>query len=211
MCFIGGMISKDVSVYFDGFNMYHALHDLGENHLKWVDLWALSEKLIRPERGEKLCSVKYFTAYATWLESNMRRHEKYVAALEASGVTTVLGRFKKKPNKCRKCGNSFISHEEKETDVNIGAHLMADALQDRFHRALVVSADTDLNGVVNFTASEAKNASIDIVAPPGRLKNNSMSKFEIAKGKVRKSLLPAKLTKDGKQIIRPKEYDPPVS
>jgi len=30
-------------VYIDGFNLYHALDDLRENHLKWVDLWALSQ------------------------------------------------------------------------------------------------------------------------------------------------------------------------
>jgi len=37
-------------VYIDGFNFYHAVDDLGEPHLKWVDLWALSEKLLRADQ-----------------------------------------------------------------------------------------------------------------------------------------------------------------
>ena len=40
------MTTKRVAVYVDGFNLYHALDDLAENHLKWLDLWSLSETLI---------------------------------------------------------------------------------------------------------------------------------------------------------------------
>ena len=120
-----------------------------------------------------------------------------------------MGRFKEKKNKCRSCGNKYLSHEEKETDVNIGAHLMADALQDRFDRALVISADTDLNGVVEFARNEARSKIIQIVAPPGRKRNNRMALFAISKGKVAQSLLPDECELDGKIISRPESYLPP--
>jgi uncharacterized LabA/DUF88 family protein len=196
-------------VYIDGFNLYHAIDDLGEPHLKWVDLWSLSEKLLRGD--QQLTAVKYFTAYATWRPASYRRHQRYVAALEARGVTPVIGRFKAKSVRCQaKCHQTYMTHEEKETDVNIGVHLIADALKDRFDRALIISADTDLNSAVRLTRAEAPGKRIDLVAPPGRKGRNSAALFEVTKGRVRSSLLPARIQRpDGQAIQRPTEYDPP--
>lgn len=198
-------------VYIDGFNLYHAIDDLGEPHLKWVNLWALSETLLKGD--QQLVAVKYFSAYATWRQRSYRRHQRYVQALEASGVTPILGHFKIKTVKCQAaCRQTYTTHEEKETDVNIGVHLMADALADRFDRALVVSADTDLNAAVALTRLEAPGKQIAIVAPPGRKSRNSSALFEITKGRIRASLLPAEMKfPDGKAIVRPVEYDPPAT
>jgi uncharacterized LabA/DUF88 family protein len=197
-------------VYIDGFNLYHALDDLAEAHLKWVDLWSLSKKLLRADQN--LSAVKYFTAYATWRPDSYRRHQRYVAALEACGVTPIIGRFKRKTVRCHaKCGRTYVTHEEKETDVNIGAHLIADALKDRFDRALVISADTDLNAAIALARAEAAGKRIDLVAPPGRKGRNSAALFEVTKGKVRNSLLPAKVHRaNGATIERPAEYNPPA-
>lgn len=196
-------------VYIDGFNLYHAIDDLGESHLKWVDLWSLSQKLLHPD--QTLVAVKYFTAYATWRPESYRRHQRYVAALEACGVTPIIGRFKRKTVHCRaKCRQTYITHEEKETDVNIGVHLVADALRDRFDRALVVSADTDLNSAVLLARAEAPAKRVDLVAPPNRMGRNSAALFEITKGRVRSSLLPAQIhASAGKVIVRPEKYEPP--
>ncbi len=48
--------------YIDGFNLYHASDELNREHLKWVDLWALSQSVVRP--NETLITVHYFSAYA---------------------------------------------------------------------------------------------------------------------------------------------------
>lgn len=204
------MSNQRVSVYVDGFNLYHALDDLGENHLKWLDLWSLSEKLVRTT--EEVRCVKYFTAYATWRPTSYRRHQRYVQALEAHGVTSIIGRFKVKTVRCQaQCRLEYTTHEEKETDVNIGVHLMADALSNRFDRALVISADTDLNAAVALVRAEAAGKRIDLVAPPGRKNRNSIALFEITKGRVRSSLLPEQiLLPSGKTVTRPSEYDPPA-
>jgi uncharacterized LabA/DUF88 family protein len=196
-------------VYIDGFNLYHAIDDLREPHLKWVDLWALSEKLLLSD--QQLVAVKYFTAYATWRHQSFRRHERYVAALEAKGVTPIIGRFKRKTVRCHaKCRQTYVTHEEKETDVNIGVHLIADALRDRFDRALVISADTDLNSAVGLARLEAPGKRIDLVAPPGRMARNSAALFEVTTGRVRSSLLPKEIAgPGGRAIIRPDKYDPP--
>jgi len=198
-----------VIVYIDGFNLYHAIDELEKPHLKWVNLWELSTKLIRPH--ETLCVVKYFTAYATWRPESYRRHERYVAALETTGVTPIIGHFKAKSVQCKAvCQQNYTTHEEKETDVNIGIHLVADALHDRFDRALVVSADTDLNPAVLLTRAEAAGKRVDIVAPPNRMNRNSAASFSITKGKIASSLLPAVITvSENTTIIRPEKYDPP--
>ena len=201
------MPDKRVSVYVDGFNLYHALDALGQNHLKWLNLWALSETLVR--EGEFVTAVKFFTAYAKWKTASYRRQQRYVAALQAHGVEVIEGRFKKKIFRCRGCNVQYTTHEEKETDVNIGVHLMADALKDRFDRALVISADTDLNSAVTLARNETTGKLIDVVAPPGRMNRNTTAMFSISKGKLQRSLLPVTVTHDGQTINRPSMYDPP--
>ena len=85
---------------------------------------------------------------------------------------------------------------------------MADGLNDRFDRALVISADTDLDGAVRLTKEET-NKQIDIVAPPGRWKKNAESLFEIKEQQLQDSLFPQQITHEGKKFTRPTEYDPP--
>lgn len=201
-------MAKSVSVYVDGFNLYHALDDLGEDHLKWLDLFALGKTLLREDGSEVLTTVKYFSAYAKWREDSYRRHQRYVGALQAHDVTVILGRFKEKQMRCRACGRQYKAHEEKETDVNIGAHLMADALQSRFDRAIVVSADTDLNGVVEHARRESGKL-IQVAAPPDRKGRNREAAFEVTRGRVKRSLLPALIEHEGKRIERPVQYMPP--
>ena len=202
------MSKKRVAVYVDGFNLYHALDDLNEPSLKWLDLWALSEKLVRND--EAVSTVKYFTAYATWREQSYRRHQRYVQALETHRVTPIIGHFKRKTVRCAAtCRELYETHEEKETDVNIGVHLVADALTDQFDRALIVSADTDLNAAAQLVRTHVPDKQIHIVAPPGRKGRNSSALFEITKGKVRASLLPQQVQlQNGRMVERPAAYDP---
>jgi len=216
------MVKKRVSVYVDGFNLYHAIKALcigklcidklciegcKQEHLKWVNLWDLSEKLVC--ENEEVTVVKYFSAYAKWLTVNYRRHQKYVQFLEKQGVTFIEGRFTEKNVKCKaSCNEYYTVHEEKETDVNIGVHLMADGLQNRFDKALVISADKDLNGAVELTRREA-NKEVLIVAPPKRKRRNPKISAEIQCGMLQDSLLPQQITYKGKKITRPTEYDPP--
>ncbi|SRR6266852_317086 len=90
-------------VYIDGFNLYHALAKLAENKVKWLDLNALSHRLILP-KSEKIRGIFYCSAFAHWLPDKMARHQVYVRALEATGVTCILGHSKNKDRKCKSCG-----------------------------------------------------------------------------------------------------------
>lgn len=144
------------------------------------------------------------------MQGRYRRHQRYVGALQAHGVTFIEGRFKEKPMKCKSCGTEYIAHEEKETDVNIGVHLMADGIKGRFDRAIVISADTDLNEAVNLARKEAPSTRVDIVAPPNRKGRNSIALFEITLGRIRRSLLPETVEYQGETIYRPQQYAPPI-
>ena len=59
------MAKKRVVGFVDGFNMYHAIDELGLPHLKWLNLWELC-KIFVPESHFELRDVLYFSAYATW-------------------------------------------------------------------------------------------------------------------------------------------------
>ena len=53
-----------VGFYVDGFNLYHAIDDLGQPHLKWLDLRALGQLLLDESKyGKELARVVYRTAY----------------------------------------------------------------------------------------------------------------------------------------------------
>lgn len=127
-------------IYIDGLNLYHAIKNTGCQHLKWLDLAALSKKFA-PAPRFSILSVYYFTAYATWLPTPYKHHREYVRALGAAGVIPVLGKFKEKDRECVKCGSKWKGHEEKETDVNIAICMLSDAYDNRFDAAILFSSD----------------------------------------------------------------------
>ena len=88
---------RRVFVYVDGFNLYHAINELRDDSLKWLCLRRLSESMI--SEREELESVKYFSAYATWIPDAHKRHRAYVAALKAEGGQIHSGAIQKEISK----------------------------------------------------------------------------------------------------------------
>lgn len=206
------MIKKRIISFIDGFNLYHAICDLKQNHLKWVNLRSLSEAFIKPSQ-EELIDVYFFSAYATWKEQSHLRHIKYVQALEAVGVSAVLGHFKEKKRRCRECKNEFIAHEEKETDVNIAIKLLDLAHRKAFDKAFIITADSDLCPVINLITDSFKEIEISILVPPNRYRiarelRNSVTTHKIKQAHLENNLFSEKIIngKNGKIIEIPKEY-----
>ncbi len=123
--------------------MYHALKDLQQPHLKWLDLQQLFRRLTRT-KSQVIVQILFFSAYPTWKPDSYRRHRMYIKALSSQGVTPVMGQFKNKPKKCLKCNSEWTSHEEKETDVNLALALLDLAYKDRYDHAFLLSRDSDL-------------------------------------------------------------------
>lgn len=154
--------------YVDGFNLYHAIDRLGCPRLKAVDIWALAKSLLRDE--EHLEGVEYFSAYATWLPKAYRRHQIYVRALQEAGVSVNMAHFKEKIIRCNKCKNIWKSREEKESDVRLALAVVEGAVDDKYDRAIIVSADSDLVPAVKSVKKRAAHKEVLIATPPGRRK-----------------------------------------
>ena len=142
-----------IRAYLDGYNLYHAIDRLNDNQLKWVDLWKLSNQFV-PSADAQLVGVVYFSAYAKWRPDKMRRHKAYVSALQATGTSVHLSRFKTKDTYCPSCKTKHRGHEEKETDVLIALRLFNDARNNEFDRALLISRDSDLVPAIKMTKAE---------------------------------------------------------
>ena len=156
-----------VVCFIDGFNLYHSIDDLRDDHLKWVDLWALSEVFIK-KTSQRLEDVYYFSAYADWLPASARRHRRYVKALIARGVTPILSKFKDKDRKCPSCGHRWKGHEEKETDVNIALALINGAYRNEYDHAFVMTRDSDIAPAVRMVRALFPDKDVTIIAPPNR-------------------------------------------
>jgi hypothetical protein len=209
---------KRVVAYIDGFNLYHALGDLGENHLKWLDLRALAETFA-PRPDHQLIHVFYCTAYAHWRPESCARHEIYIRALAARQVTPLLGRFKARDRQCRKCGARWIDHEEKESDVSLGIALVLGAADDRFDRALLFTRDSDLVPAVKMARKRAPDKEILVISPdwygkPSDLINSAGGRGHhrfLRRIHVERALLPLQIHDHNGVIAatRPTVYDPP--
>lgn len=206
-----------VVCYIDGFNLYHSIDNLDRPHLKWVDLWCLCETMLR--EGESLVAVKYFSAFAKWLPNPYRRHRSYVAALESVGVTPIMSHFKEKWRSCKKCGNEWKAHEEKETDVRIALAIMEDGIDGLYDRAIIVSGDSDLVPVIEKARTRFVHKSFYVAAPPGQysksrnIRGVSHGSFEISPARLQKCLFDeVVVNQDGETVSdRPEQYALPVA
>ncbi|WP_218162049.1 NYN domain-containing protein [Mycobacterium malmoense] len=187
-------MSETLAVYVDGFNLYYGLHEVsGRRHL-WLDLVALASKL-RPRSA--LVKVKYFTAPVLNDPGAQSRQSDYLAALTAQNpglIDIINGRYQAKPKACRRCNHSWTEYEEKETDVNIAAHLVADAALKMSDAALIVSADSDLAPAVRVARMMNPNLFIAAVFPPRRLSSELQAlmpaSFHLGVQRIKRSQLP---------------------
>ena len=188
--------------------MYHAINDLRDNRLKWLNLWALSESLLRAD--EELVAVEYFSAFYTKKADAYARHRAYVKALEHTGVSTHMGNFKFKEIRCNGCGATWKKPEEKETDVHIAIRMVSDALLNRFDRCILISADSDLVPPRDFIMRECAGKEFFVAAPPHRLKcaRDLNPNLEITVGRIRKHLFPIDVLDNHGNIVvsAPIEY-----
>jgi NYN domain-containing protein len=201
-----------VSFYIDGFNLYHALVRFQDHKVKWLDLAALAKRLISPA-SEVITGIYYFSAYADWLPEPMARHKEYVKALKATGVDCVMGHFKVKDRHCNSCGARWHTHEEKETDVSIGIHLVNDAYKSQYEKAYLVTRDSDLMPAVRMVRAEFPKKQIVAVAPPLMGHSNDLIavcqlKKKITPTQINSCLLPQQIrdANGGVVATRPPKY-----
>jgi uncharacterized LabA/DUF88 family protein len=205
-----------VIAYVDGFNLYHGIRARFQHRYLWLDLAELVRRL-RPR--DAIVAVRYFTALVRNDPLAEARQQVYLSVLQAhSGpvLDIVHGRYQAKHQECRGCGATWISYEEKETDVNIAVSLVADAASSAADIALLISADSDLCPAIRTTrvVSAAVGGRRGIIAafPPRRysheLKTLVPGAFTLAQADLRNSLLPDVVIdpRSGQKYRRPTKW-----
>jgi uncharacterized LabA/DUF88 family protein len=199
-----------VVAYIDGFNLYFGLKaDRGRKYL-WLDLQALVESLLLPD--QELREIRYFTARVRDDPDGGRRQSVYLDALAShcQKVSRVEGRFQQKNRSCASCGARWIGYEEKETDVNVSAALIEDAVRDAYDTALLISGDTDLRPAVASVKRLRPRKLIFVGFPPqrysARLAQVVDAYVRIGHDKVRNAQLPPEIVTKGGITLRRPEY-----
>ena len=158
--------SKDrVAFFIDGFNLYHSLPICGEfRQYRWLDLRRLAECFYSPRRIEQII---YFTAYAIWSRSKIKRHRTYIQAQRNRGVAVEIGEFHKLRKRCRAvCKRTYWTHEEKQTDVNIAIKLLELAVKDEYDTAVLVTGDSDMVPSVKAVKRLYPDKQVHVLIPP---------------------------------------------
>ena len=199
------MSIERIAVFIDGFNLYHGLKSKYPN-LKWLDLHKLSLSLLKP--NQTLVSVNFFTAMVLSGGGKAIRQNAYLSALKTTPVKIILGRYSKKSKRCRACGATWVTYEEKMTDVNISVAMILGAVNDEFDKAIVISGDTDLHKPI--TKTKALGKEVIIVFPPNRhtnrLKQIADASFVLGRGKLKSAQFPNTINSSGFPIQKPTSW-----
>lgn len=138
-------------MYVDAFNLYYGC--LKDTPYRWLDLSAFCHAALP---RDSIGHIRYFTALVSARSYNPdqpTRQRVYLRALATLPVVTVhYGQFLSSvvtmPLAEPRPGHAKFARvrksEEKGSDVNLAAHLLCDAYENKFDRAVVVTNDSDL-------------------------------------------------------------------
>jgi uncharacterized LabA/DUF88 family protein len=202
------------SFYVDGFNLYHAIDDLGDHRLKWLDLRSLCTSFLTAE--DQLISVHFFTALNRWDAEKRDRHVAYLTALQQRGVIIELGAFDRPKKYCWDKNDYCRNYSEKKTDVAIAVSLLGDGYEDKYDKAFLVSADSDQVPLAQRFRASLPNKRLLHIAPPNRyseareLADEIGRSFQLTAGRIHQHLLPAEFRDERGRLIvaRPAHYGP---
>jgi uncharacterized LabA/DUF88 family protein len=174
------------SVYIDGFNLYHG--GLRGTPNLWLDLVAMSRAVLGA--GYDVRRVKYFTSRVTddpQRPGRALRQDVYLRALTAylPEISVVQGHFEVRrelaPLSTRRGPGALVPvmrTKEKGSDVNLAAHLLADAWAGEYQAAAVITNDSDYAEAVRLLVERGKH--VCIVTPPRRGTSKRLAKVASA-------------------------------
>ncbi|MDP2808143.1 MAG: NYN domain-containing protein, partial [bacterium] len=131
-------MTKKVVAYIDGFNLYFGLKSKGWNRYYWLNLQGMVLSLLKPY--QQLIYTKYFTAKIKDPPDKQLRQKIYLETLGTLPEFSIYyGKYQMNPRICPRCGYQELIPSEKMTDVNIATELLADAFQNNFDTAIIIS------------------------------------------------------------------------
>jgi hypothetical protein len=194
-----------VITYIDGYNLYYGLRSKHWQRFYWLNLQALSRSLLKS--NQSLVSTKYFTTIVKSPDDRRRRQALFLEALGTlPNFYSYYGHFLEDIITCRHCGHTHQTYHEKMTDVNIAVEMMADAFQDRFDLALLISADSDLAGLLENMQRLFPAKRFIVAFPPGRhsnaLRRIAHATLRIGPNELSKSLFTGEVVRADGVILR---------
>ncbi len=199
-----------VIVYIDGFNLYFGLKEKKWERYYWLNLQKLAKNLLKDD--QKLIETKYFTSRISSPPDKVKRQGTFIEALETlENFRIFYGHYLTNYIECSKCGNIILKPNEKMTDVNIAVEMLTDAFKDRFDRAILISADSDLSAPIRKVKQLFREKKIVVAFPPARfsfeLKSIAHASFTIGRKKIADSVFPNEVQKpDGFVLRRPEKW-----
>lgn len=199
-----------VIAYVDGYNLYYGLRAKKWKRFYWLNIQALAGQLLKPD--QVLVTTKYFTTVIKQPDDKRKRQAVFLDALRTlPDFHLYYGQFLAETVVCRKCGHTYTTYHEKMTDVNISVELMADAYQNQFDVALLISADSDLTGPVEAVRRLFPAKRVVAAFPPSRssfaLKKAANVALHVGHVELAKSLLPNTITTpSGVVLHRPAQW-----
>ncbi len=196
--------------YVDGFNLYFGLRQSRYDRFFWLDIKALAVSILKANQA--LVSVKYFTSRVYGNPGKMARQNTYLEALGTlNDLHIFYGKYQQTPRKCSSCGVVDSVPSEKMTDVNIAVELLADAYEDAFDDAILVSADSDLVAPINAVKRLFPHKRVVVAFPPARaskeLKKVADAYFTIGRANLAASQFPDGVKRsDGFVLHRPANW-----
>jgi uncharacterized LabA/DUF88 family protein len=159
-----------VITYIDGFNLYFGLKESKLKKYYWLNVRTLASKLLM--FNQELMFTKYFTARISGEPQKEKRQSTYIEALETlrgyNDFEIYYGHYRKYPYQCPHCSYIYNIPHEKMTDVSIATEMLLDAINDRFDRAILISADSDLVPPIKAIRSKFNDKKIIVAFPPKR-------------------------------------------
>ena len=117
--------------------------------------------------------------------------------------------------KCKSCSNAWEIECEKETDVNIALRLVLDGIDNIYHHAYLITANSDQAATVATIKKRCPHLKLTTVAPPTRNFSTHILKYTprkiaLTEEMISRHLFPQYVFKGGEHVVtRPPEYDPP--
>ena len=140
-------------VYVDGFNLYYGC--LRRTPYRWLDLEQLARNLLPADKHD-IRRIKYYTAHISARPGDPDQPTRQLLYLRALGTLPLVeihfGHYLSHrvrmpladPPLHGPRSVEVIKTEEKGSDVNLATHLVADAFEDRYDAAVLVTNDSDL-------------------------------------------------------------------
>ncbi|MFZ0454127.1 MAG: NYN domain-containing protein [Ignavibacteriaceae bacterium] len=194
-------------VYVDGFNLYFGLRTKGWKRYCWLNLQPLSQNILKS--NQTLVCTKYFTSRVSNPPSKVKRQTTYIEALETlSNFYIYYGHYQHNIKTCSKCGDITAVPNEKMTDVNIAVEMLTAVFEDKYDVAILISADSDLVGMIKSIKRLFSCKKIIVAFLPARfsvaIHDQVHSSFNLGRKKLADSIFPDNIMKaDGFILTKP--------